>query len=87
MASVEYLIKQFLTPDKKNLDLSNQNIGDKGAITLSKSKSIKRLKKLMLPNNNIGDEGIIAIANSENFKNLTDLDIYGNVISDDGVKQ
>ena len=40
MASVEYLIKQFLTPDKKNLDLSNQNIGDKGAIKLSKAKNL-----------------------------------------------
>ena len=63
MASVEYLIKQFLTPDKKNLDLSNQNIGDKGAIKLSKAKNLSKLKKLILPNNNISDEGITAIAN------------------------
>ena len=73
MASVEYLIKQFLTPDKKNLDLSNQNIGDKGAVQLSTSKNLRKLKKLILPNNNISDEGIAAIANSENFKHLTDL--------------
>ncbi len=86
VASVEYLIKQFLTPDKKNLDLSNQNIGDKGAIKLSQSKDLRQLKKLVLPNNNISDEGVVAIANSENFKQLTDLDIYGNVISNDGVK-
>ena len=45
MASVEYLIKQFLTPDKKNLDLSNQNIGDKGAIKLSKAENLSKLKE------------------------------------------
>ena len=86
MASVEYLIKQFLSPDKKVLDLSNQVLGDKGAVTLAKSKQLKRVKRLALANNNISDEGAIAIANSEKFKNLTELDFYGNVISDDGVK-
>jgi len=38
VASVEYLIKQFLSEDKKNLDLSNQVLGDKGAVALAKSK-------------------------------------------------
>ncbi len=71
MASVEYLIKQFLTPDKKTLDLSNQNLEDKGAVALTKSKQLKRLKRLTLPNNNISDEGAIAIANCDNFKRLT----------------
>ena len=69
MASVEYLIKQFLTPDKKDLDLSNQNLRDKGVIQLAGSKQLKRLTKLRLPNNNIGDEGAIVIADSEIFKN------------------
>ena len=32
MASVEYLIKQFLSEDKRTLDLSNQNLGDEGAL-------------------------------------------------------
>ena len=86
MASVEYLIKQFLTPDKKDLDLSNQNLSDKGVIQLAGSKQLKRLTKLRLPNNNIGDEGAIVIADSEIFKNLVELDFYGNVISDEGVK-
>ena len=86
MASVEYLIKQFLSPDKKVLDLSNQVLGDKGAMALAKSKHLKRVVRLTLANNNISDEGAIAIANSEKFKKLTELDFYGNVISDDGVK-
>ena len=46
MASVEYLIKQFLSSDKKVLDLSNQVLGDKGAVTLAKSKQLKRVKRL-----------------------------------------
>ena len=53
---------------------------------MTKSKQLKRLKRLTLPNNNISDEGAIAIANCDNFKRLTELDFYGNVISDDGVK-
>ena len=75
MASIEYLIKQFMTPDKKSLDLSNQQIGDKGAIKLSEYKSFRKLKRLILPNNNISDEGISAIANSEKFKHLIELDL------------
>ena len=86
MASVEYLIKQFLSEDKKILDLSNQVLGDKGAVALAKSKHLKRVTRLTLANNNISDEGAIAIANSEKFKKLIELDFYGNVISDDGVK-
>ena len=70
MASVEYLIKQFLSPDKKDLDLSNQNLSDKGAIQLAESKQLKKLTKLRLPNNNIGDEGAIVIADSKIFKNM-----------------
>ena len=53
MASVEYLIKQFLSPDKKVLDLSNQVLGDKGAMALAKSKHLKRVVRLTLANNNI----------------------------------
>ena len=59
MASVEYLIKQFLSPDKKSLDLSNQTLGDKGAVTLSNSKQLKRVKRLTLANNNISDRTVI----------------------------
>ena len=80
MASVEYLIKQFLSEDKKILDLSNQVLGDKGAVALAKSKYLKRVTRLTLANNNISDEGAIAIANSEKFKKLIELDFYGNVI-------
>ena len=43
MASVEYLIKQFLSEDKKSLDLSNQVLGDKGAVSLAKAKQLKRV--------------------------------------------
>ena len=46
MASVEYLIKQFLSEDKKVLDLSNQVLGDKGAVVLAKSKHLKRGHKI-----------------------------------------
>ena len=67
VASVEYLIKQFLSEDKKILDLSNQVLGDKGAVALAKSKHLKRVTRLTLANNNISDEGAIAIANSEKF--------------------
>ena len=86
MASVEYLIKQYLSADRKKLNLSNFNLGDKGAVMLAKCKELSRLQRLGLPNNNIGDEGATALANSELFKNLRDLDLYGNVIGDDGVK-
>ena len=34
MASTEYLIKQFLSLDRRRLDLSNYNIGDKGVSEL-----------------------------------------------------
>ena len=88
MASVEYLIKQFISIDKRVLDLSNYNLGDKGTAGLTRSPQLKRskLRWLRLPNNNISDEGAKEIANCEYFKNLTELDLYGNVISDDGVK-
>lgn len=88
VASVEYLIQQFLSPDKRSLDLSNYNLGDKGAREVTQSPQLKRgkLRSLRLPNNNISDEGVKDIANCEYFKNLTELDLYGNVISDDGVK-
>lgn len=86
MASVEYLIKQYLSPDRKKLNLSNFNLGDKGAVMLAKSKEVGRLQRLGLPNNNIGDEGATALANSQLLKNLIELDLYGNVIGDDGVK-
>jgi len=46
VASVEYLIKQFLSEDKKILDLSNQVLGDKGAVALAKSKHLKRVTRL-----------------------------------------
>ena len=88
VASTEYLIKQFLSPDKRSLDLSNYNLGDKGAREITQSPQLKRgkLRSLRLPNNSISDEGAKDIANCEYFKNLTELDLYGNVISDDGVK-
>jgi Ran GTPase-activating protein (RanGAP) involved in mRNA processing and transport len=86
MASVEYLIKQYVSADRKKLNLSNFNLGDKGAIMLAKSKELSRLERLGLPNNNIGDEGAAALATSPLLKNLIELDLYGNVIGDDGVK-
>ena len=65
MASVEYLIKQYLSDNKRSLDLSNFNLGDKGAAILAQSQSLSKLRRLSLPNNSIGDEGAISLANSE----------------------
>ena len=42
MASVDYLIKQYLSEDKRTLDLSNFNFGDKGASTLAKSEKLNK---------------------------------------------
>lgn len=58
MASTEYLIKQFLSPDKRSLDLSNYNLGDKGVREITQSPQLKRgkLRSLRLPNNSISDE-------------------------------
>lgn len=64
----------------KQLDLSQDAIGDKGAIALAKSNSITHLK---LAANDLHDAGVIALAKN---KHLIALDLFYNKVSLPAVK-
>ena len=60
------------------IDISNNHIGDQGAVGLSK---LTALKILIATNNNIGDEGAVALAK---LPDLKELNLMDNPVSDKG---
>src|SRR3990167_3463974 len=60
------------------IDISNNHIGDQGAVGLSKSPT---LKILIATKNNIGDEGAVALAK---LPNLNELNLMDNSVGDNG---
>ena len=73
-------------PRLQGLDLSYNEIGDKGAIELADGlKDCKSLQSLNLKGNKIGDEGSIGLADKlKDCKSLQSLDLVGNNIGDEG---
>ena len=68
-------------PALTRLDLSNNSIGDAGAIALAGSAMLGRLRILDLTGNQIGDPGGVALAQSPGSSMLTWLDLTKNPIN------
>jgi Ran GTPase-activating protein (RanGAP) involved in mRNA processing and transport len=62
------------------LDLRENRIGDRGAITLSESPRLANLIELDLAESRIGDEGAEALADSPYLGGLLYLNLFGNRI-------
>ena len=75
----------------KDLDISSNNIDNKGAKLLAKSlKNCNSLERINLSNNNIKSSGVAAIFESSGvaviFENLKELDVSSNSIDNKGAK-
>jgi Ran GTPase-activating protein (RanGAP) involved in mRNA processing and transport len=68
------------------LNLENNSIGDKGAISLSQQlHKLNNLRELYLGNNSIGDKGAIALSNQlDKLPNLNELRLSNNSIQAEG---
>lgn len=65
------------------LDLSDNRVGDRGAVTLASAPRLAGLVSLDLAETRIGDSGAEALASSPHLDGLIYLNLYGNLISED----
>jgi len=72
------LVQSPLLSHIRELDLSGNDLGNRGPILLSKSKYLTRLDALDLSFNEFGDKGLEALANSPIFGKLESLQITDN---------
>ena len=84
--SLEKLILDRLSADKKTLDLSGVNIGSRGAKILAGMSFLSDVETLLLQGNKIKFSGIKALSKSPHSANLKNLDLWGNMIGDMGLK-
>ena len=86
--NIEGLIRNGfkLSQDYEVLDFNFTKLGDAGVIALTKSKSLRQLKRLIIPLQKLGPDSAKAIAESEKLGNLEYLKLYKNKIGDDGLK-
>lgn len=68
------------------LDLRENPLGDRGAITLAGSPGLARLRFLDLRTAGVGAAGARALASSPHLGELTSLDLGGNSLGDEGVE-
>ena len=64
------------------LDLSDNRVGDRGAVTLAESSRLANLVLLDLAEAQIGDAGAASVLESRHLGGLIFLNLYGNPISD-----
>src|SRR5262249_15849595 len=64
-----------------SLQLRFNNIGDAGAVALSRAPFLSRLRDLFMRNTEIGDNGGQALASALNPTTLRELDLRGNNLS------
>ncbi len=70
-----------------SLDLSDhEDLGDDGAIALSRSTSLRRLVELGLCADSIGDEGAVALAGSGSLEALRTLRLWDNPLGARGMR-
>jgi len=81
-------VGELLQAKEKSLDLSNNSIGNEGAIDLAEMLKVnKSLTRLDLSNNSIGDDGAIALAKMLKVNtSLEWLILSNNSIGDKGAK-
>ena len=84
--SIEELIRDRLSADKKTLDLSGTNIGTRGAKVLAGMSLFLNVETLLLQGNKIKYAGMKSLAKSPHSVNLKHLDLWGNMIGDMGLK-
>jgi Leucine-rich repeat (LRR) protein len=70
---MEYFSKCDFLKNLTDLNLSNNNISDKGMEYFSKCDFLKNLTHLYLSNNNISDKGMEYFSKCDFLKNLTHL--------------
>lgn len=70
----------------RDLDLSNNDLGDGAARWLATAPVAAGLRTLRLASNGITNDGVFALANSVYLSRLTALDLVNNPISDDGFR-
>ena len=76
---------QRLQPNASSIDLDNNDIGDKGAVILSKQlRNFPNLTDLDLQFNNIGREGAIDLFGLKKFFPKLDISFHGNRITNVG---
>lgn len=75
-----------LGPSVRELDLSHNALGDEGAVVISRSPSLSRLRVLRLVGCGIGDRGAAALAESPYLTGLRELNLENNPLSDAGVR-
>jgi hypothetical protein len=63
--------------------LSQNRIGNDGAISLAENYVWRHLSVLDLSHNKIGDKGAIGLALNSSWKELTELDLQSNLIDDE----
>src|SRR5262249_42267255 len=66
------------------LDLTNKQIGDRGAVLLAQLPSLANRSVLYLSGNQVGDAGAAALAASPHLANVTRLILWDNLIGDAG---
>lgn len=71
----------------RELDLSDNPIGDDGARILARSPHLAELRVLKLGNCGIGEEGARALAESPHLHRLVHLDVTNNQIGDPGFRE
>ena len=81
---IEMLIHRW--PNLTSLNLRRNNLGAKGATSLSRNISWKNLTKLNLRANKIGDDGAAGLSENTSWKNLKELDLSLNSISGKGAE-
>jgi hypothetical protein len=72
-------------PNLKELDISNNDLGDEGVIKLVSGQGLANLDSLKISHNKFGDEGAKAIATK--LTELTFLDMSSNTVSDVGMNE
>lgn len=73
------IAKNYAFRNLRQLNLSANKIGDKGATAIGKNLKWIHLEELFLHDNEIGDDGAIAISHNKVWKKLAKFEIQMNV--------
>jgi Leucine-rich repeat (LRR) protein len=71
----------------RRLRLSDNAIGDDGALAIARSRHLKSLERLGLARNRITDVGAMALLQSSHLSRLAEVDLGGNRLSDAVMKE